>query len=193
MGGSTALHARSRLAARLACAAALAGASTIALAAPSSASQQGAPRCSASQLAARAGRTGGAAGSVLAQFAFVNRGPGKCTLYGYPQVTLLDAAGRPLPTDDRDAAPGFDGVREQVVTLAKGEDAWFGIFFAARTGYGNLTCPTSAGLRLLAPQLKRAITLSGKPAQISPYGGSTTHLQCGKVALTPVSARPPSA
>lgn len=186
-------HARARIAAKLACSTALVAVSAVAFAVPSPASQKGPPRCGASQLAARAGRTGGAAGSVLVEFAFVNHGSGRCTLHGYPHLTLLDSAGHPLPTNDQDAPPGFDGVREKVVTLARGQDAWFGVFFAARTGYGNLKCPTAASLRLLAPQLGRAITLSGKAAQISPYGGSTTHLQCGKVELTPVSARPLSA
>lgn len=185
--------ARTRFGAGLACAAMLAGVSTLALAASSPAAQRSAPRCTLAQLGSRAGRSGGAAGSELVQFAFVNRGSGSCTLYGYPHITLLDSAGWALSTSDHDAPPGFDSVREQVVTLAPGHAAWFGVYFADRTGYGNLTCPTAARLSLRPPQLTGTLTLSGKAAQIAPYGGSTIYLQCGKVMLTPVSARPLSA
>jgi Protein of unknown function (DUF4232) len=165
-------------------------ASAVVFAASSAALASDAPRCPTSELGVRAGATNAAAGSELAEYAFVNRGHGSCTLYGYPHLTLLEGAAAPLATTDRDASAGFDGVRERLVTLAHGQEAWFGVYFADRTGYGNLTCPTAARLRFTPPGSSRSITLSVTGAHISPYGGSIEHLRCGSVQLTPVSAHP---
>ncbi|HLI31782.1 MAG TPA: DUF4232 domain-containing protein [Solirubrobacteraceae bacterium] len=157
--------------------------------ASASAAEMPVARCSIHQLRVHAEGSGIAAGSELSEFAFVNRGARACRLFGYPRLTMLGRAGRALKTSDRNAPPGFDGVREGVVTLGAGAQAWFGVYYADRTGYGTLTCPTATRLRFTPPQLKGTITLAGKGARITPYGGSVEHLQCGDVMLTPVSAK----
>jgi hypothetical protein len=167
-------------------------AATIALVVPVpvSAAPPSAPRCAVRQLTARAGGSGVAAGSELVELAFVNHGPGKCTLYGYPHLRMINADGRPMATTDRDALPGFDSVAKRVVTLSAGGSAWFGVFFPDATGYGTLKCPTATRLRLTPPRLNGAVTLAGDGARIAPYGGSIPHLHCGDVQLTPVTATP---
>jgi hypothetical protein len=146
------------------------------------------PACSARHLAAWAGPTTGAAGHFLSEFAFVNRGAGACSLTGSPRVAMLDSRGRPIRTTDHASPPGALGIERKAVVLAKGQRAYFGVYYANKTGFGNLVCPTAAKLRLTLPGRHDRITLSGKGAHIAPYGG-TSHPRCGRIEVTPVTAK----
>lgn len=69
------------------------------------ASASGARRCTPEQLGTR-GVTGAVGlGHAVIEFAFVNHGPGTCTLLGYPKLQLLSAAGRALTTIARNSRP----------------------------------------------------------------------------------------
>jgi len=144
------------------------------------------PRCTASHLRAWAGTTTGAAGHLLAELAFVNRGHARCSLSGYPRVQMLDAAGRPIRTADEDASPGALGIERRTVVLAPGQRAYFGVHFANKTGFGSLVCPTASRLRLMLPGRRESVVLSGPGARIAPYGGAAGHA-CGALQVTPVT------
>lgn len=150
---------------------------------------QTAARCMVDQLEIKAGMSSAGAGSVLSEFAFVNKASTTCSLYGYPHLQLLDSSGDPIATHDRDALPGFDSVPTKLVTLATGQRAWFGVYYPDATGYANLKCPTAWQLRFTPPHSNGTVTLAGKGAQITPYGGIIEHLRCGDVMLTPVAVK----
>jgi hypothetical protein len=161
---------------------------------PAGASPGSIPRCAAGQLVARDYGSGVALGTEVLEVALVKRGPGACTLYGYPHLSMLGAQGRPIATTDRNPLPGFDSVSERVATLALRHDAYFGVLYPDRTGYGtpseSLRCPTAAQLVLKLPGVRGSVTLSEKEAHIAPYRGSIERLHCGDVMLTPVTATP---
>lgn len=127
-------------------------------------------------------------GSAAAEFGFTNHSARTCFLHGYPRVQMLKKSGKDLSTSDQ-KAPGAFGIQEKTVVLASGKTAYFGVVFADQTGYGNLTCPMSAALKFTPPQDTGTVTLHGSAAQIAPYGGTTQHLDCGIVHVTPVTAK----
>ena len=147
------------------------------------------PTCKASSLSAWGGPTQGAAGTLLTEFAFVNKGASECSLIGYPKLQMLDAAGRPISTTDRHAFQGFDGIERRVVILAPGERAYFGAAYPDFTGAGQRKCPTAAALVLTAPGASQPVELRGPTAAITPYAGSDVKLRCGLVQMTYVTAK----
>ena len=146
------------------------------------------PACTARQLSAWAGDTTGGAGHLLGELAFVNRGRARCALSGNPHVAMLDSRGRPIRTIDENAPPGALGIVRATVVLAKGQRAYFGVYYADKTGFGGRVCPTAAKLRLTLPRRHDRITLSGRGARIAPYGGTPKH-PCGRIEVTPVTAK----
>src|SRR4029077_8579916 len=79
---------------------------------PASAQSLAAPAlapCSAKHLTAAAGPTTGATGHVLVELASVNHGA-KCSLRGYPSVTLLDANGKTLRPPESHSHYGALGI-----------------------------------------------------------------------------------
>ena len=171
----------------LACAALLLHTTAMAASAHSD-SPANVPRCAAASLLVWVGPTQGAAGSVATEFGFTNHSAGTCSLYGYPLVQMLNKSGQNLSTSDQ-KAPGAFGILEKTVVLAPGKTAYFGVVYASQTGYANLTCPTSAALKFTLPQGTGTLLLLGAHAQITPYGGTTQHLTCGIVHVTPVTAK----
>jgi hypothetical protein len=144
--------------------------------------------CSASQLGVEYVNTTGAMGSRDGEYGFKNIGMHACTLSGYPDVQMLTHTGAKLKTLYGHAAPGAMGITLKTVSLAHAAVAYFDIHYASQTGFGNLSCPTSAALRLTAPGQMVGEVLHGKGGAIQPYGGSQTHLECGTVRVTPVTA-----
>jgi hypothetical protein len=147
------------------------------------------PRCAAASLRVWVGPAQGAAGSVAVEFGFTNRSTGTCSLHGYPFIQMLNKSGKNLSTYDQ-RAPGAFSIEEKTVVLAPDKTAYFGVIYASQTGYGNLTCPTAAALKFTPPQDIRTLTLYGSRAHIAPYGGTTLHLKCGIIHVTPVTAKP---
>jgi len=115
-----------------------------------------------------------------------------CTLFGYPGMQLLASSGALLTTSvHRGAAATVPPVTEKTVTLGPGADAAFVAGFATGTGYGGLTCPRSAQVEITPPNDYHSITVAWA---IAPYGGTTEHLQCGDINVSPVyagSGQPP--
>jgi len=143
-----------------------------------------ASRCRSSALAVSVGAAGVAAGSVGQVVTFTNRSAKACSLYGFPGLQLLDAAGHPLPTDVvRGQSVTVPSVPLRTVLLAPGGAASFALGYADQTGYGALRCPTSAEVDLTPPGAERPIAV---PWRLSAYGGTTEHLRCGVVVVSPV-------
>jgi hypothetical protein len=132
-------------------------------------------------------QTTGAAGSVVRTYAFTNEGASACTLFGYPGFALLGTGGKSLSTTVVRTPASMS-----TVTLVSGGHAWFTMEYPAQTGYGTLTCPTSTALEVTPPNAYHFLTVTGTAGTIQAYGGTTTHLQCGRLSVEPVTGTPPS-
>jgi hypothetical protein len=143
--------------------------------------------CVSAQLAVELGQAGVAAGSVASVVSFKNTSSTECSLYGYPGLQMLDAAGQPFPTEViRGTSATVPSVPENVVTLAPSAEASFDLGYADGTGYGSASCPTSPRVEITPPNADQSITVAW---QIQPYGGGTiAQLQCGQITVSPVYA-----
>lgn len=146
------------------------------------------PACAASALSPVYLNTTAGAGSRDAEYGFENRGPGACALSGYPNVRLQTGSGAPLATTEHHAVGAY-GITVKPVELAHGAVAYFGIHYAAQTGYGSLRCPTSSALALTPPGLDHAYLLHGTGGELQAYGGSTVHLECGLLFVSALAAK----
>lgn len=147
------------------------------------------PRCATRSLEIWVGRSTVAMGTVANEYGFTNTSAKACSLEGYPRVQMLEKSGAMQTTVDHKASPGAFGIEEKIVVVAPGKTAYFGVVFHDQTGFGNLTCPTSAALRLTPPGDTTAITLRGFNAHIAAYHGTIEHLVCGNLSITPVTAK----
>lgn len=146
------------------------------------------PVCRADQLSVRFVRAGVGTGNALVELGFVNHSTHRCRMTGYPGVQMLTASGGNLPTSVRDSG-SFASVIRSPVTLRHDAVAYFALYFPNGTGYVDLTCPTSAALALTPPGRTHAVVFRGHGAQINPYGGSTVHLHCGEIDVSPVAPK----
>lgn len=162
---------------------------TTSSAAPARAASASVPRCATRSLLIWVGRSAVAMGTVADEFGFTNNSAKTCSLYGYSRVQLLEKSGKNQSTFDHKASPGAFGIEEKIVVLAPGKTAYFGVVFHDQTGFANLTCPTSSALRFTPPQDTATVTMHGSNAEIAAYSGTTEHLVCGNVSVTPVTAK----
>jgi len=102
---------------------------------------------------------------------------------------MLKKGAKNLPTSDQKAPSGAFGIKKKPVLLAPGKAAYFGVVYSNNTGYPHQTCPMSVTLRFTPPQDTATVMLKGPRAHIRPYGGTTEHLECGIVQVTPVTAK----
>lgn len=144
--------------------------------------------CVPAQLSVIAGGSQGAAGHVGRQYQLQNSSSTPCTLHGYPGLRLLDASGKPMVT----TVARQPGLPIPTVTLGAGGSAYFTALWADATGFAGASCPTSASLQITPPNDTMQLTVSGPAGAIGAYGGTTEHLQCGTITVTPVSATPSS-
>lgn len=180
----------SRLGARspLLLAAACLGASVLLAPASAPAGAARVPACAAAALSPVYVNTSAGAGSRDGEYGFENHGRSACALRGYPTVQLRASSGAALPTSENHAEGAY-GITVKEVDLARGKVAYFGIHYAAQTGYGTLHCPTSSALALTPPGLTAALVVRGSGGQLQPYGGSTVHLHCGVLDVSALSAK----
>ena len=142
-------------------------------------------QCARHRLSVALERSGVAAGTVEMTLGFTNIGPTACSLYGYPDIGMLDAEGKPIPTE-LTTSTAFGGlpVPQGRVPLAPGATASFYMEFSDSTGYGSATCPRSTSIEVYPPASQARIVI---PLSISPYGGSTiATLKCGEITVSPV-------
>jgi hypothetical protein len=144
-------------------------------------------RCHASQLIVRIGHERAAAGHIGVEVRFENVSARTCTLYGYPGLQMLGAADRPLPTEvHRGRAYTVPDVAQRLVTLHLRHSAAFDTGWDDATGYGLKQCPASTRVLITPPNAYQSISV---PWRIRPYGGgSTQHLRCGEITVSPVFA-----
>lgn len=140
------------------------------------------PICGAGQLALRAGMADAGMGHVTRTLVLERRGGGTCRLHGTPQVRLLDASGKALPTVQRTVAyPLVPGRIPPMIRLAPGEAAHFTVHYATATGYGGAHCPSAAALAVTPPGAKSALRLE---LPIAAYGGSLPTPVCGELWIS---------
>jgi len=142
--------------------------------------------CQPSQLQIQMGVGDAAMGTVgYAGMGFKNISTSTCTLTGYPALQMLDANGANIPTFSLHIAPyAAPAGSKSTATLAPGQVAKFDMQFHSQTGYGNLSCPTSAKVAFTAPGDTAPVTIAWK---LQPYGGSTIQtLRCGEIKVSPI-------
>lgn len=157
------------------------------------ASGTGLASCDTSHVSISAIGSGGAAGTLDIVFGLTNIGTTSCTMDGYPTVQMETASGSNLATHPTNGGEG-QTTEPTLVQIAPHHTAFFEIFYADGTGYGNATCPTSAQLAITIPGGHTHLTLKGSAGSITPFGGGTiSQLQCGDISVGPVSSTNPSA
>lgn len=151
-----------------------------------SSTASGPSRCRSTGLSVTVGHPNGAAGSVGYVVTFHDTSGASCVLFGYPGLQLLASDGSALPTQvHRGVAATVPPVPEHAVVLDPGSTASFVAGFATATGYGSEHCPRSTSVQVTPPDAYHAVVV---PWAIAPYGGTTEHLQCGDVTVSPVYA-----
>lgn len=146
-------------------------------------------RCQTSQLAIQVVREGVAAGTAMKLYELTNHASASCTLFGYPEVQMLNTAGRVLTTTVH-RAPVSSETAPARVTLFPGGHAWFWLQYPDGTGYGHATCPLSHVLEVTPPSARSYLLVTEPSGQIAPFGGTTSALRCGAVTVTAVAAQP---
>jgi hypothetical protein len=148
--------------------------SSIATSTPStrpSASPAATTTCQPGQLSLTVASTGAAAGSSRVTYVFRNISAGACSLYGYPGMQMLDAAGHPLPTTViRGSSVTVPALPKRLVVLQpKGAASFYAGYSNVPTG--SEQCPSSARVEVTPPNDYSHLTISEK---IAPCGGRIT-------------------
>lgn len=125
---------------------------------PPQSTPAGPPGCTTIGLTAAIGPGGAAAGSSYYPIQFTNAGSSACTLYGYPGVSFITAAGRQIgaaATED----PTFP---RRLVTLAAGATAHAELRVTDALNYPASTCHpvTTHRLKIYPPGQTASLTLS---------------------------------
>jgi hypothetical protein len=114
------------------------------------------PPCKASGLAVHAGRGGAGAGTYYGHVLLFNRSARTCAVSGFPEVTPLDAKGRPLgepfPTSIHTMMIG-SGDHPQAIDLEPGAAAVFEMDSGTAANYSRSACRPrkAANLRVTIP------------------------------------------
>lgn len=126
------------------------------------------PPCRGAELAVHSGRGGAGAGTYYGHVLLINRSGRTCTVSGFPQVTPLDAAGRPLarpfPTSV-DTTMIDAGNHPRTITLEPGAAAIFEMNTGDAANYSRSACHPRK-----APTLAVRIPEAGGPPLTFPYG-----------------------
>jgi Protein of unknown function (DUF4232) len=157
----------------IACAASLAVALPLASAAGPRAVASSSPPCKTSGLVvwSNNGAGGGTAGSVYYKVRFTNLSGHTCTLTGYPKVSAVNLAGKPIGSPAQQEA----GQVPKLVTLAKGATATVLLRVVDPGNFSPSVCheATAAGLRV-SPPGQSASKLIPLPFATCSRGGQST-------------------
>jgi hypothetical protein len=127
------------------------------------------PRCHTGDLDARFAEAAGgaAAGSVYLDLGLTNHSSHPCRIYGFPGMSLIDAAGRWLPT-----TLSRDPVQPALVTLAPGQTAWAMVHYAhVPADDETFPCqPAAAGLVVTPPDETTQLTIDVKLTDVCQHG-----------------------
>lgn len=145
-----------------------------------SASQAALARCATSALRAVSSRGGAALGTEFAGLRFELRKPGRCTLGGFPGVTLLDGDARLAVHVARFAG----GDRPRTVTLDATHTAYFALAYHAFDNVRQRACHVRvSGLRIIPPNERHSLRVTLRPHAL-------TVCADGRISVTAVSSRP---
>jgi photosystem II stability/assembly factor-like uncharacterized protein len=133
------------------------------------------PSCSNTQLSISAGRSGAGLGHNGEALLFTNVSQSGCTLYGYPGVAALDAAGTQILQAARTPLGYLGGLMEPtsiipLVPLSPGQSASAlveGTDNPVGPGPNPPPCPVDSGLLVTAPNTTHSVHLPGGPSLCS--------------------------
>ncbi|MFC1420506.1 DUF4232 domain-containing protein [Streptacidiphilus cavernicola] len=130
----------------------------------------GAAACTGSQIAVSAGQSNGAAGHIGARVIFKNTSSAACTLYGFPGVAGLDAAGKQQVQAKRTTNGYLGSASASTVLVAPGATA-SALVGGVDVPSGNLTsCPSYPALLVTPPGTKTstkvALQMPGCPTLV---------------------------
>jgi len=121
-----------------------------------------AKRCSSSQLRVQLGSAEAALGHIGQVVSFLNASTSGCTLDGYPDLQMLDAAGGTVHTRLRHGiAYTVPPVPRRLVVVKPGRRASFDVGYDDSTGYEREQCPTSARVEITPPTPLRRSRCAG--------------------------------
>jgi hypothetical protein len=125
---------------------------------PSASVPAGPPGCATSALTASLGAGNGAAGSTYFPIGFTNSSGSACTLYGFPGVSFVSAAGKQVGA----AATEDSTYPRQLVTLAPGATVHASLRVVDAGNYPSATCKpvTVKRLRVFPPNQTTALYIS---------------------------------
>lgn len=146
-------------------------------------------RCHTSQLTARLGRGGVAAGHEGQVLTFMNASGAACSLYGYPGMQMVGARGQRLPTHvHRGASYIVPSLPVRRVVLQPGWEASFQAGYEDATGFDGIACPAASAMLITPPNAYRPIRVRWAP---QPYGGPHHDMHgCGEMTVSPVYEGP---
>ncbi|HWA64829.1 MAG TPA: DUF4232 domain-containing protein [Mycobacteriales bacterium] len=132
--------------------------------------------CATGSLSLSVGQGQGAAGTSYVSLVFTNTGSKPCTLYGYPGVSFLDAAGKQLGVPAT-----HTGGAEGVVTLAPHgtANAQLGLPDTGNFSASGCQQATSSKLQVYPPGDYGALTIS--------YAAAICTTAAGATSVTPVT------
>ncbi|NGO73266.1 DUF4232 domain-containing protein [Streptomyces boncukensis] len=137
-----------------------------------------APWCGTGQLRMTLRTLGSGAGQRYAALVLINSADSPCRTRGWPGLQLTSAGGAEIQTrTDRDrAAPA------QQFTMRPGDRAWSRLHWTVVPGAGDPpdgSCPRPAGLRVIPPDERRALSADWKPGPVCGGKLSATALRLG--------------
>lgn len=107
-----------------------------------------------------------------------------CTLEGYPQLKMLDKAGKTIASRISRLAPnaGKNTTKVTLITVKSGWQGLFALSYPNSTDYPPASCPVSDRVEIHIPNMKESIVIKWR---IRPYGGkSGTTPDCGQVSVS---------
>lgn len=140
--------------------------------------------CTASQLSVKPMEELATSGTKYYLVGLKNVSTTSCTLKGYPQLRMLDAAGKSIETlvSHRGAFAGAKATGVTLFTVKPGWSALFALTFPDSIDYIPATCPTSDHVEILVPNMKQSINIKWR---IQPYGGaSVAKVRCGEIGVS---------
>ncbi|MFE4061036.1 DUF4232 domain-containing protein [Streptomyces sp. NPDC059096] len=118
-------------------------------------------RCTAAHLGLSLGDPNPGAGQIYYDLRLINKGPGSCTLRGFPGVSLLAGDGAPIGTPAT-----REGGQLPAVTLAPGAAAHITLHTLNRGIKGSSCWPRPSLLQIYPPGSKDAMTLATSAPEV---------------------------
>jgi hypothetical protein len=120
------------------------------------------PGCTGSNYALSQLGSQGAAGTFELTFGFRNTSSATCSLFGYPGLQLLDAAGQDIATTTvRGGTYSFTNFAPANVSVGPSATAYFNVGYSDVPTGTESSCPTAAQLQAIAPNTTTPLVVKG--------------------------------